>query len=152
MNRWERWTFGLLTLGVLLSGGAYFWMKYLLVNDDPFSVVNHPWQSAMLAAHVLAAPGLLLMFGILVDGHVRRKVGASRITNRRSGFVSFGSFFVMAASGYLLQVLTSDAVLGVTSVVHVVSGVLFGVSYLAHLVISVRLTRSSPVGIQEEVA
>ena len=68
MNRWERWTFGLLTLGVLLSGGVYFWMKYLLVNDDPFSVVNHPWQSAMLAAHVLAAPGLLLMFGILVDG------------------------------------------------------------------------------------
>ena len=67
MRPWERWTFGLLALLVSVTGGAYFWMKYMLVNTDPFAVVNHPWQPAMLAAHVVASPPLLLMFGVLLN-------------------------------------------------------------------------------------
>ena len=27
---------------------------------DPFALVNHPWQSAMLSLHVLASPPLIL--------------------------------------------------------------------------------------------
>ena len=60
MKRWEVWSFHILTMIVTLSGTVYLWMKYLLKTDDPFSVINHPWQPAMLAAHVLTSPALLL--------------------------------------------------------------------------------------------
>ena len=141
MKTWERWTFGISTLGVALTGLAYFWMKNFVVSDDPFAVVNHPWQGAMLAAHVVLAPLLVLMFGILLNGHVLKKLGAKNVPNRRSGLFSFGTFFVMTISGYLLQVVTSDAWLSALVAAHVVSGVAFSVVYAAHLVISVRLAR-----------
>lgn len=141
MKRWERWTFGLLALVVALTGVTYFWMKYLMVNDDPFAVVNHPWQPVMLSAHVLASPGLLLIFGLILNSHILKKLGARGMPNRKSGLTSFGCFFVMTASGYLLQVATADVVLRTLVVVHVVGGVLFSAAYVAHLVISVRLAR-----------
>jgi hypothetical protein len=144
VKRWERWTFGLAALIVALSGGTHFWMKYLMATDDPFAVVNHPWQPVMLSAHVLASPGLLLMFGIILNSHILRKLGAREIPNRKSGLISFGCFFVMTASGYLLQVSTADAVLRALVVLHVVSGVLFSAVYVAHLVISARLARRAP--------
>lgn len=141
MKTWERWTFGLLTMGVAATGAAYFWMKYLVVSDDPFAVVNHPWQGAMLAAHVVLAPGLILMFGILLNGHVLRKLGARNMPNRRSGLVSFWTFAVMTVSGYLLQVVTADAWLRALIALHVASGTVFSVVYGAHLIISVQLAR-----------
>jgi hypothetical protein len=141
MKTWERWTFGLSALGVATTGAAYFWMKYFVVSDDPFAVVNHPWQGAMLAAHVVLAPALILMFGILLNGHVLRKLGAKNTPNRRSGLVSFWTFAVMTASGYLLQVVTADAWLRTLIAVHVTSGAIFSVVYAAHLIISVRIAR-----------
>jgi hypothetical protein len=141
MKTWERWTFGISALGAAVTGLAYFWMKNLVVSDDPFAVVNHPWQSAMLAAHVVFAPVLVLMFGMLLNGHVIKKLGAKNAPNRRSGLVSFGTFFVMTGSGYLLQVVTADAWLRALVAAHVVSGVTFSIVYAAHLIISVRLAR-----------
>ena len=141
MKIWERWTFGISALGLALTGLVYFWMKNFVVSDDPFAVVNHPWQGAMLAAHVVLAPVLVLMFGMLLNGHVLKKLGAKNAPNRRSGLVSFGTFFVMTVSGYLLQVVTSDAWLRALVAAHVVSGVMFSIVYAAHLVISVRLAR-----------
>jgi hypothetical protein len=144
VKRWERWTFNLLALAVSLSGAAYFWMKYLVEGADPFAVVNHPWQPAMLAAHVLSSPALLLMFGILLNSHILKKLWAGRLPNRRSGYVSLGGFFTMAATGYLLQVVTSEGALRLMLVLHVGSGVAFGLAYAAHLAISVRLARRAP--------
>ena len=144
MKLWERWTVGLLAVLVSATGLGYFWMKYLLVGDDPFAVVNHPWQPAMLAAHVLAAPGLLLMFGIILNSHILRKLRATGVPNRRSGLTSFSTFFAMTASGYLPQVVTSSSLLRILVVVHVAAGVLFAAAYVIHLVISVRLARRAP--------
>jgi hypothetical protein len=45
MSRWEAWSFGALNLVLALTGGVYFYMKFVLRTDDPFAVVNHPWQS-----------------------------------------------------------------------------------------------------------
>ena len=48
MKRWERWTFNSLTAAVAVTGFIYFWMKYFVESSDPFAVINHPWQTAML--------------------------------------------------------------------------------------------------------
>lgn len=141
MKRWERWSFGLLVLVVSVTGFAYLWMKYAMATDDPFAVVNHPWQAPMLSAHVLASPALLLIFGVIMNSHIMKKIGAKGLPNRTSGLLSLGCFFLMTASGYLLQVATAGGLLRALVVLHVASGVVFSVSYVAHLVISVRLAR-----------
>jgi len=142
VKRWERWTFGLLSLVVALTGFTYFAMKYLMTSSDPFAVVNHPWQPAMLSLHVLASPALLLVFGVVLNSHIMRKLRVPAPQNRRSGLLSLSTFAAMTASGYLLQVLVNEAWLQATVVVHVVSGAVFSVSYVVHLIISVRLART----------
>jgi hypothetical protein len=138
---WERWTFGLLTLVVAASGVVYFAMKYLLVADDPFAVVNHPWQPVMLSVHVVASPWLLLLFGVILNSHILRKLRATSLPNRKTGLLSLGTFFGMVASGYLLPVVTAAWLSQALVTIHVATGTLFSVSYAAHLLISVRLAR-----------
>jgi hypothetical protein len=152
MKRWERWTFNALSLAVAATGFAYLWMKYVLQNDDPFAVVNHPWQAAMLDLHVVASPALILIFGIVFNSHIMKKLSATRLPNRRSGFVSLGTFAAMVVSGYLLQVSSNEGWLQALVVVHVASGAIFSSSYAIHLVISARLARTRPSPAIREVA
>lgn len=152
MKPWERWTFGLLALLVSMTGGAYFWMKYMLVSTDPFAVVNHPWEPAMLAAHVVASPPLLLMFGVLLNSHILRKLRATGLPNRKTGLLSLGTFVAMVASGYLLQVVTTEQLSQALVTIHVATGSVFSVAYAAHLVISVRLARAQATRFQVKVA
>lgn len=142
MKRWERWTFGVLVLASSMTGLVYFWMKYLLVSDDPFAVVNHPWQAAMVAAHIVVSPPLILMFGVILNSHILKKLRATAVPHRKSGLFSLGTFFVMVASGYLLQVETGEGTLQALVAIHVASGTLFSVVYALHLAISVRLARA----------
>ena len=145
MKRWERWTFNTLALAVAATGFAYLWMKYAVQNDDPFAVINHPWETSMLGLHVVASPAFILIFGIIFNSHVMKKLSATRLPNRRSGFVSLGTFAAMVVSGYLLQVSSSEPWLQSLVVVHVTSGVIFSVVYATHLVISARLARIRPL-------
>jgi hypothetical protein len=142
MKTWERRVFNALTLVVSATGFAWLWMKYFVVSDDPFAVVNHPWQPAMQAVHVVASPALLLMFGLILNSHIMKKLGARNVPNRKSGLVSLGAFFAMTATGYLLQVVTHEAALQALVILHVGSATLFALLYGAHLVVSVRLARS----------
>jgi len=152
MKRWERWTFNALSLAVAATGFVYLWMRYALQNDDPFAVVNHPWQTVMLDLHVVASPAFILMFGIVFNSHVMKKLRAPRLPNRRSGFVSLGTFAAMVVSGYLLQVSSNEAWLQALVVLHVASGAIFSVAYAIHLVLSVRLARTRPIPAVREVA
>lgn len=142
MKRWERWSINGLSLVVAATGFAYFWMKYLVEPQDPFAVVNHPWQGSMLNLHVVASPMLILIFGIVFNSHVMKKLRAPRLPNRRTGYVSLATFAAMVLSGYLLQIASSESWLPALVAVHVASGALFTAAYGAHLVITVRLARS----------
>lgn len=143
MKRWERWTFNLLSLVVAVSGFLYLWMKYVLRSEDPFAVVNHPWQASILNLHVLASPGLILVFGIVLNSHIMKKLRAGRSPNRKSGLLSLGTFATMVASGYMLQVSSSEFWLRTHVALHVTSGVLFSIAYGAHLIISTRIVPAS---------
>src|SRR5688572_9766062 len=119
VKRWERWTFNLLSLAVAVTGFVYFWMKYAMVSDDPFAVVNHPWQAAVLGLHVVVSPAFILMFGVILNSHVMKKIRAPRIPNRRTGLLSLGTFGAMVVTGYLLQIASSEGLLQLLVVVHV---------------------------------
>lgn len=142
MNAWQRWASHLTSAVVVASGLALFWMKYVLETDDPFAVVNHPWQPAALALHVVASPVLLVVFGALLEGHVLRKLrNGPQPSSRRSGIGAWWTFVGMALSGYLLQVTTAESLRTVLLVLHLVSGAVFAGAYTAHVVSSVRRSR-----------
>lgn len=141
MTRWQRYGFTTLAAVVTITGVLYFWMKYMIENDDPFALVNHPLQPWMLDAHLLAAPAFLIWFGIIFDSHIGGKLGG-RIPNRWSGLLALGTVILMTASGYFLQVVTGDRVRQALLVVHLVSGCVFVVTYVVHLTMSARIWRA----------
>jgi hypothetical protein len=152
MKRWERWSFNLCALAVAVSGFAYLWMKYFVQAQDPFAVVNHPWQSAMLHLHVLASPPFILVFGVILNSHIMKKLKANRIPNRKSGLGSLATFAAMVVSGYLLQVATADAWLQALVIVHIASSAAFSAVYATHLVVSYTLLRRTAATRIQEVA
>jgi hypothetical protein len=145
MKAWERWAFNAAAAVVSLTGFVWLWMKYLAVSDDPFAVVNHPWQPAMQALHVVSSPVLLLIFGVILNSHIMKKLGARHVSNRKSGLIAFGTFFAMTASGYLLQVATHETARQALVVLHLVSGATFSLVYGGHLIFSARLARAQAV-------
>lgn len=138
MKTWEKYSFGILTAILAITGAVYFWMKFMMTTDDPFAVVNHPWQPLMLQLHILGAPAFLVVFGIIFNSHIGRKIG-KKIPNRKSGLLALITLGVMTVSGYLLQVVTAENLHQVALVAHIASGVVFTGAYVTHLAISVRL-------------
>ena len=139
MKRWERWSFNGLNVVLAGTGLAYLYMRYLLPADDPFAVVNHPWQSLMLSLHVVAAPCVILIFGIVLRSHILKKLVSNSQPDRRTGWISLISFSAMALSGYLLQVASSVAWLDALVVIHFGTSIVLVIGYGAHLVIGWRL-------------
>ncbi|MCY4662946.1 MAG: hypothetical protein OXF93_24560 [Acidobacteria bacterium] len=144
LERWalvprvERWFFNAMHAVITLSGVAYFCMKYLMATDDPFALINHPWEPAMLSIHVMAAPLVVVFFGMAFRSHTLRKLLQASPVNRRSGLASAGAFLVMTLSGYLIQVATSPALIATAIWTHVVTSVLFVIAYGVHMVIGYR--------------
>jgi hypothetical protein len=146
MKLWERWLFHVSTIVLAVSGVAYFVMKYFIENDDPFSVVNHPWQPLMLSLHVVAAPVLVFVTGLIVQSHIRKKLDSGGRSNRSSGLASMVSLPVMIVSGYLLQVVSSPLAAQIVLVFHIGSSVVFLVTYIAHQIGTLRLRTPAESG------
>ena len=139
MKPWERRSFNGLNIAVAITGIAYLYMKYALPSNDPFAVVNHPWQSFVLSLHVVFAPFVILLFGIVLRSHIIKKLISNNRPDRRTGWISLISFSTMALSGYLLPVATSVAWLNAFVVLHIGTSIVFIIGYGAHLVIGWRL-------------
>jgi hypothetical protein len=152
VKRWERWSFNTAAAMVAVTGFVYLWMKYFVDSSDPFAVVNHPWQAPALHLHLLASPAFILMFGLILNSHILKKIGATRLPNRKSGLASLVLFVLMLGSGYALQVVTDRQLLQALVAGHIGSGTLFSLFYGFHLLVSWRLSRSRPATRIREVA
>ena len=116
-----------------MTGVAFAAMKYWMKSDDPFAVVNHPWQPHMLSAHVLVGPLAVFAFGWMFAGHVWPAL-VNKAPNRASGIASMLLIIPMVLTGYLLQVSTEEATRHALAVGHWISSGLFVVVYVAHLI------------------
>ena len=90
-----------------LSGAAYFIMKHLMATDDPFAVVNHPWEPTMLAIHVVAGPIAIALFSLAFRSHGLPKIWEATAVNRKSGLAASGVLIVLVGSEHLNQVATN---------------------------------------------
>ena len=150
MTWWERWAFNAFHTIVAVTGVGYFFMKYAMTTDDPFALINHPWQPAMLSLHVVAAPFFIAFFGMLFRSHTVRKLLSPNRANRRTGWTSLLSFSAMAVSGYLIQVASNPALITVLIWTHIATSTLFVIGYGVHLVIGWRVNKL-PTGTPDTV-
>lgn len=127
----------LLLAASLLTGATglvFAWMKHVMRGDDPYAVVNHPWQPHVLALHVLAAPLLLFAFGLIARDHIVGRWRDPRARRgRRTGMLAAGILLPMIASGYLIQVLTSRSWRSWLGWLHLGAGVVYLLLLAGHL-------------------
>lgn len=132
MTRAQRWALILGNLAVTGTGLAYGWACYFAESDDPFSIVNHPWQPHLQHLHVLAAPLLVFVTGMLWPGHIGPLLRSAWNDPLRSGVVLGSSFLPMVLSGYLLQVTVDETWLRAWRWTHIAASLSWIVFLFAH--------------------
>jgi hypothetical protein len=140
MNWLESRLLQITTFVLTLTGVLYAIMHYLIQSKDPFSVVNHPWEPYMLTAHILTAPLLILIIGAILHSHILYKLQTRARIARQSGIVLIFLFLFMVSSGYLLQVITGEFRKSLVWI-HLGTGLLWFIFYVAHLIASLKLRR-----------
>ncbi len=145
MTRLEAWFLHVATILVGGGGLVYAWMRYFVRPDDPFAVVNHPWQPDVQHLHVLAAPLLVFALGLIWQSHVRASLRLGIAARRRSGWALAATATPMVASGYLLQTATAPGWRQAWLALHLAASTLWLGGYLAHQ-LSSRLSRRAPPG------
>ena len=127
MNKAEKITVWGSTAVMTVTGVALAGMEYLLEPADPFAVVNHPWQPAMLKLHILSAPVMVFGIGMIFMRHIWPHFRAGLKKGRRSGIWSMLLTVPMIATGYALQVLSSVSWLNTLGYVHFALGSAFAI-------------------------
>lgn len=116
-----------------ITGIVFAVMKYFMTSADEFSVVNHPLQPHMLAAHVVIAPLALFVLGWTFSSHMLPKYRFGNGENRKSGIATMILIAPMVLSAYLLQIATNESLRQSMAIAHWVSSGVFVVGYVAHL-------------------
>ena len=119
----------------LLVGGSGTWlgvMKYLMTTDDPYAVINHPWQPMMLKIHIVSAPLMVFAVGIVFAEHIWKPWRAGLARGRWSGVWTLSTLVPMVFSGYLIQSVTHDSWLNSMIVVHLITGFAYLLGFFGH--------------------
>ena len=132
MSRFERWAVWSTSALTVLTGLVYLWMKYGLEAAEPWAVINHPLQPAVLKAHIVVSPLLLFAIGMITIRHVWRHWRSGVAWGRRSGVTTVLATAPMVLSGYLIQVVTAAPLLAAAQWTHIATGVVFAVGLGVH--------------------
>lgn len=125
MTPFERWSVWLTSTLTGITGVVLGIMKYLLVTDDPWAVVNHPLQPLMLKLHIVSAPLLVFAIGAITFRHVWRHFLGGLPRGRRSGVTTAIVVAPMILTGYLIQVFTNQGWLVALAIAHVGGGCVY---------------------------
>jgi len=121
-------------LAAALTGGLYGWFRYFGQRMGDFGPEPSPWQGIWHHLHVLAAPLLLFMLGVVLRGHLLPKLRAGAREGRRTGLTLGLLVAPMVLSGYGIQVVTEARWHVALAWIHGLSSLLFVSAYLVHLI------------------
>ena len=133
MKRWEAWFIRAGFALVSASGVLLAVLKYFLAGSDPDSRVGHPWQPAVTAAHVLAAPVAVFVLGLLWRSHALSRLKNGEPEGRSSGTTLTMIGLPLVLSGYVVQVLTAATARKWTGWFHAALGLIFALAFALHL-------------------
>ncbi len=128
MRNWQAQLLRISTAIVVGTGIIYFVMKDLLTTNDPFAIINHPWQPLFQKLHLLSGPLMIYAVGIYTLSHVIPHLKSRRPLGRLTGVVLCTLTLLMALSGYLIQMISSETWLSRVAIAHI--GISFGFTLL----------------------
>ena len=137
MKTFEKYWF-LSSFAILfVSGLAFLYLRDFAPRpEDAFSVISSPWQTWMLKLHVLIAPVFIFWTGWISITHTVTKLKRRAKRGKGTGLINIGLLFVAIMSGYVVQVITNELGLIITSNIHLyVSSICF-LFVLVHQVVS----------------
>jgi hypothetical protein len=132
MKRWEAWWNHAALIAVSLTGLLYGVVKYAVPSSDPDSRIGHPWQPALMKAHVLVAPFAVFGLGLIVRRHVLVRIWTGEINGRKTGVAMLWLFLPLALTGYLIQVFVEAGSVRAAAWSHAALGVAFVLGYAFH--------------------
>jgi hypothetical protein len=112
---------------LILSGALWLLFHYYVRIPGEFGPTLHPLEPWLLSIHGISSAGLLIGFGSVMPGHVRRAWRAAR--NRFTGSIFFGVMLALIVTGYLLYYVGNETARSFLSIFHWVVG--FGLPILA---------------------
>jgi len=112
---------------LVLSGALWLLFHYYVRIPGEFGPTLHPLEPWLLSIHGISAAGLLIGFGSVMPGHVRRAWRAAR--NRITGSIFFGVMLALTVTGYLLYYVGNETARSFLSIFHWAVG--FGLPVLA---------------------
>jgi hypothetical protein len=126
-----------------ITGVGLFWTKYLVLNEDAWSVINHPLEPWFLKSHIIVSPLLIFALGLITLRHVWRHYREGKVWGRKSGITVALMAGPMIITGYLIQAVTHVGWLRALVVVHVAAGLVFAAGLALHQIF-VRRRASAP--------
>ncbi len=132
MKRWEAWWNHAAISAVSLTGLLYGVVKYCVPSSDPDSRIGHPWQPALMKAHVLVAPFAVFGLGLILRRHVLARIWTGEVNGRKTGLAMLWLFLPLALTGYLIQVLVEGGAVRAAAWSHAALGAAFLLGYAFH--------------------
>jgi hypothetical protein len=105
---------------LILSGAMWLLFHYYVRIPGEFGPTLHPLEPWLLSIHGISAAGILIGFGSVMPGHVRRAWNAAR--NRNSGSIFFGVMLALTVTGYLLYYVGNETARSYLSIFHWAAG------------------------------
>ena len=112
---------------LFLSGVMWAYWNYLWSTGD-FETSGKVWA---MKIHGAAAMAVLVLIGMLLNGHVRFAWRARR--NRTNGSVFLGAFAVLIITGYGLYYAGGETLRAWTSWIHLAIGLVLPILLLIHI-------------------
>lgn len=116
------------------TGVALAVLRYGYENDNPFSILNHPWEPHALHAHIIVAPLLVFAIGLIWHRHIWPQWKSKKPQKRRSGFFMMATFIPLVLSAYAIQVSMTDSWRELWIAIHLVTAAIWLIAVILHLV------------------
>jgi hypothetical protein len=123
---------------LFLSGVAWAYWNYLIGSPGDFEASAKAWT---MKIHGAAAMGILVLIGMLLNGHVRFAWRARR--NRANGSVFLSAFAVLTITGYGLYYSGGERLRAWMSWIHLAVGLALPMLLLMHIFLGRRTRPSS---------
>ena len=123
----RRFLYGVLAL-LFFSGVAWAYWNDLVSSPGDFEMGAKAWA---MKIHGAAAMAILVLVGMLLNGHVRLAWGARR--NRGNGSLFLGAFGLLTITGYGLYYVGGESLRAWTSWTHLAVGLALPLLLVLHI-------------------
>lgn len=138
LKRLQRYLLYIVLLALFLSGAAWAYWNHLTALPGDFEASAKSW---VMKIHGGAAMAILVLIGMLLNGHVRFAWRARR--NRTNGSIFLSAFAVLIITGYGLYYAGGEKLRAATSWIHLAVGLALPILLLIHILLGRRSRHSA---------